>query len=306
MELNKRGIFFTSLVIVILTLFLLSYTIYSTIQERRTTQKRIETMNNFLFSLEEDLSRKIFISGFRIIFLMEKHILETGTYIRDIDESFQEAFFNGTIEDRNDTELQTIMADSTFSGISNFIKERSSEINIDTTFENPEIQILQEDPWNLKIILTMDLKIQDQSNLASWNKTESFIGYVPIEGFQDPVYTIEEGLGVSVNITKTPYIQITSSNINDHEANTYYTNYSGAPNFLNRLEGNLEASSSCCGIESIVKSKVSPLNQGKSVIDYEYFRNLDGINPAGAPAWFLIAHNENHCPVYGFTCQEFS
>lgn len=302
MGLNKKGIFFTTLVILILTLFLISYTVYSTVQERRTTQKRIETMNSFLFSLEQDLNRKMYITGFRIIFLMDKHILETGSYISDVEDVFQEAFFNATIEGINDTELQTIMAESTFEGISNFINERSSNINVNVVFENPEISISQDNPWYMKTNLTMDLSMQDQSGLALWNKTASFIAEIPIEGFQDPTYILVGGSGVAVNITKTPYMQIDSSNIHNHASNPYYTNYSGAPNFLNRLEGDLSATSECCGIESLVYTKVNNIPPDISVIDYEFFQNLNGIHPDNSPSWFYLSANTEHCNVYGAVC----
>jgi len=94
---NKKGIFFTMIAIALLSLFLASSTFLTLSYDRETVTSRVETMNNFVFSLEEDLDRKIFISGFRIIFLFEKRMVENGTYITNVNDSFNEAFFNGTI-----------------------------------------------------------------------------------------------------------------------------------------------------------------------------------------------------------------
>ena len=94
---NKKGIFFTLLVIAILFLFTISYTLYSDIKSREAVTKRVETMNNFVFSFEKDLERQLYISGFRIIIIVEKRIIDTGSYINNFDSTFNEIFFYGTI-----------------------------------------------------------------------------------------------------------------------------------------------------------------------------------------------------------------
>ena len=49
-KMNKKAIFFTLLVIVMLSLFLISYIFYSVVKSREALNKRIETMNNFVFA----------------------------------------------------------------------------------------------------------------------------------------------------------------------------------------------------------------------------------------------------------------
>ena len=71
-KINKRGMFFTLIAIALLSLLMISVTIYSVANERENVNKRVESMNKYVFSLEEDLSRKLFISEFRILFLFEK------------------------------------------------------------------------------------------------------------------------------------------------------------------------------------------------------------------------------------------
>jgi hypothetical protein len=274
---NKKGVFFTALVIVILSIFLISYTFFSFAQQRKLTEKRIETMNNFLFSVEEDLHRKLFISGFRTIFLFEKHILETGSYLQNVNSSFQEAFYNGTIEGKSTPEIQQLMNGVTFSNITDTINEKAKKINVIVNLSSPSISVIQEDPWRVKITLISNLTMQDLSGLASWNRAQTVIAYIPIEGLEDPFYPLETNYISTTNIiTKTPYQGFGSpSNLIDHAENTYYLNNTEAPSFLDRLEGNLTAEN-INGIESLVLFKLNPIVQGRSIIDHEYFRQIGG------------------------------
>ena len=274
---NKKGIFFTVLVIVILSLFLLSYTFLSLAEQRKLIQKRIETMNSFLFSVEEDLERQLFISGFRIIFLFEKHILEgrgqgANGYIADVNDSFNEAFYEGTIEGYIDEEITLLMTGVTFSNITYNINKKASKINVEIDLLKPLIEITQEDPWNVKITFTSNLIMQDLAGLASWNRTQIVVTYIPIQGFEDPIYPLEtSNIANTIIINRTPYTNFDSDDdLTDHAENTYYINNTDAPSFLDRLEGNIAASSSCCGIESLAVPKLTSVS-GISIVDHEYF-----------------------------------
>ncbi len=290
---NKKGIFFTILVLVILTLFFLSYSFLSGFQERKTIQKRIETMNSFLFSIEENLQRQLFISGYRIIFLMEQRIIEKSDYIDDVETSFPEAFFNGTIENVSNSEVQTLMTGAKFSDIENDIKNKANKINTDIILKNPSISISQEDPWNVKVTFVVNLTMRDISNLALWNKTEIINAYIPVEGFQDPTYFIEELQSVIIN--KTIYTTFDASNLQAHAQNTYYINNTGAPSFLDRLEGNINIANHN-GIESLAVPLL-PAN-GVSIVDYEYFQSIQGSTLSCMPAWFRINLNNPKNNIY--------
>ena len=95
---NKKGIFLTTLALFLISLFLLSYSISYMGEKREATSKRISTMNNFLISTEDDISRQLYISGYRIIFAWENEIFINGKYVDNLNRSMEEAFFNGTIK----------------------------------------------------------------------------------------------------------------------------------------------------------------------------------------------------------------
>ena len=307
-RMNKKGIFFTMLSIALVSLLLISVSVYSLARERENVGNRIETMNNYVFSLEEDIERKLYISGFRIIFLFEKRMLETGNYITDIDSIFSEAFLNGTIDGTVNADELSLIEGVTFSNISADINEDSSKVNIAVNLTNPVITVSQIDPWNVLVNLSVDLLIEDVSGLAYWNLSSSYEVEVPVTNFEDPLYIIGTNGRISHKINETPYLVselvngTNYTNIIDHLNKFYYVETMDAPSFLNRLEGNFSADPQ--GIESLVNIQ-SLSNAGVSIedkvtVDHVYFSfsNPSGSTYSGMPSWFEL--DSAHESFYGF------
>jgi hypothetical protein len=300
MGLNKKGIFFTVTVIVILTLFVLTYTFYSNFSDRKPIQKRITTLNNFVFSIEEDMSRQLFISGFRIIFVMEKEIIETGSYISNLNASVNELFFSGSINGVP----QQITIGTTFSEIQDSIRQKSNKVNLNITLENPVITLTQPDPWNIEYSLTVDLFAKDNNNLASWNSSKTFKTIIPIENFEDPIYLINTNGKISNTFKKTPYTTLVLNenitNLLDHLTKSYYLASIEAPSFLDRLQGILGPNEK--GVESLVNlqelSSQGIIIQDKNIVDHVYFStaNTQMCNINGMPSWFRL--DSRHVKIY--------
>ena len=302
---NKRAVFFTTLSIVILSLFLISYTLYSVSKSREAVGKRIETLNSFVFSVEQDLPRKLYIAGFGIIFLFENKIAETGSYVTNLDSKFEEAFFNGTIdgEDYKTGENQTLYG-ATFSDMQESLNEKANSVNAYANITNPNLTISQEDPWRVKVVLTTELFIKDTGELASWNKTFDIVAYIPVENFEDPLYILNTRGKVSNKVNRTIYENFVSgsdvTNLTSHLENSYYINNSDAPSFLNRLQGSL--SPSVNGVESLVYlpelSAQGIATKDKSAVDHIYFSSEtpSSHHIAGMPAWFMV--DDAHLSVY--------
>ena len=288
---NKKGVFFTLLVLLILTLFLISFVFVSEFQKRKVVQKRIETMNSFLFTVEEDLQRKMFISGFRTIFLLNKHIVESGSFISSSNESFQEAFFNGTIEGTTNVEIQQLMEGITFSEVETSLNEIARDINVELNLSSPSLEVMQDNPWSIKLVLKTNLSLRDKSDLASWNRREEISADIPIIGFEDPLYILNTNGSFPNAINQTPYSIIDDSNIEDHATNSYYINSTTAPSFIDRLEGN-KLSESQQGIESLVSVTDLPIQyqKSKSIVDHVYFslNNPSACQISGQPGWIRL------------------
>ncbi|MBU0906526.1 MAG: hypothetical protein KKD18_03370 [Nanoarchaeota archaeon] len=295
---NKRGIFFLMLTLIIISLFMLSITFFSDMALWQSVQKRVKTLNSFVSFTEEDLSRQIFITGYRAIFYMEKEIVDTGDYLNDTDALMNEIFFNGTINGRSEPLLQAI----TFSKLEQLISERAAAISATSDFSNPSINITQEDSWNVKVIFTVDFFLEDRNGLASWNKTLVTETLIAISNFTDPVYFVETaGNTEPPTFTRTPYSGFDSSNLSAHITGRYYREHSDAPSFLDRLEGNLLATSPY-GIESLVYVNDIPVpyRTGKSLEDHVYFSSasLSGTcHLAGMDPWVRL--DNIHRAYYG-------
>ena len=289
---NKKGMLFTLIAIALLSLFLISYTLLHVINTRGSVTRRIGSMNNFVSLVEQDLPRQLYASGFRVIFLFNKRITDTGNYLTDFNSTFAECFFNGTIYG----EEQALMLGVRFSEIEDALNEKARNVNVFVNLSNPELWVYQEDPWRIKVVLNTDLHIEDEGNLASWDRNATFEAYIPIDSFEDPLYVVSTNGLVTNKINQTIYSDFVNgtdvSNLKDHVENSYYIASTKAPSFIDRLQGISSADEN--GIESLVY--IPRLNsQGitpkqKTVVDYIYFssNNPTSYQISGMPSWFRI------------------
>ncbi len=301
MAINKKGVLFTMVTIIILSLFATSYMTYTLFKNRSPINDRITTLNNFVGETEQNLPRQIYISGYRAIFLMEKKTIDTGAFIPNTTSSLNELFFNGTLNGTH----EGLMDDATFSSLQKFLSANAAQINANITLLNPSISITQTNPWSIKIMFNTTMIIKDKNNLAEWNRTLHIKVFIPIQNFNDPLYSINTAGKVLNKINKTPYsIFVTGTNytnLTSHLENSFYVPSTSAPDFLMRLEGNLSASKN--GIESLVNTqKLTDQNiivQYKSVVDYIYFSNNNPqkyIIPAVAN--LILDNQSDHLRIY--------
>jgi hypothetical protein len=299
---NKRGMFFIFVAIVLLTISLASLTIFSEIKNRESVVSRIGSMNNFVFSLEEDLDRKLFITGFRIIFLHEKRIVDSGNYIVNVSASFKEAFFNGTIEGSSTSDEDTLLAGVKYQDIIDDLNENANKLSLRVNFSDPVVSITQDDPWNVKVILEGFMFVEDIGGLAYWNKSVRVESLIPTENFEDPLYIVNTNARVVPKISQTPYSNFVVGSdvtkLSDHLENMYYLASNESPSFLQRLEGDISAHEQ--GVESLVDLDALSAQglsiEDKSIVDHIYF---SGSNPSanavsGMPFWFKLdsAHHD--------------
>ena len=301
---NKKGLFFTILAIALLSLFLVSYSVYSFTQNREGINKRIKTMNSFVSSLEQDIPRKLYISGYRTIFLLEENVIKKGQYVNNLDTKFDESFFNGTIDGVDykfdDEGNPGLLYDSTFYDLQTDINEKANTLNINVSFINPKVSITQDDPWHVKINLESNLIIQDKGNLARWNRTSNFYVYIPIENFEDPIYIINTNAKISNKFIQTPYsVPISLTNLTNHAEKSYYINHTDAPSFLKRLQGNFTPNIN--GVESLVNvynlSQQGIIVKDKCIIDYLYFSDNNCNIAQTYDSWIKI--DSTHLNIYG-------
>ncbi|MFH1682198.1 MAG: hypothetical protein ABIA37_00220 [Candidatus Woesearchaeota archaeon] len=302
MALGKKGVFFTFVALTFLTLLIVSASVLNTYEMREKSfaiETKVNSMDNFIVDVEEDIQRAAYISGFRSFVSMYEYTLTKGEYIDDVDSAFDELFLEGTLNGN----VSTLLINNTFTNWTTEIQEQAAEIGINITFVINDITVSQDDPWKIRIDLDLTLQIQDFQGVASWSKPEQLTSYVEIEGFGDPIYIIETNGLVENKIRPSPFTTFVSgtdvTNLLNHTYEGYYINDGDAPNYLQRLEGNVKTGSAQ-GIESLVdlaefSSKGVP-TQDKSIVDHLYFEDKknEGNHILGTPAWFKIDNNHKH------------
>lgn len=299
---EKRGMFFTVIAIFIITLFFMSYTIYDLVRDRGPINKRVETLNNFVFSVEQDIPRYLYIAEFRSVFLIHEEIVLNGDYIGSVEDSFDELFYNGSLGG----EEKDLMSGATFDDMVDFFEQFAKKVNANISFGMPSVLIDQQDPWNIRVNLNLSMKVSDEGGLVNWDKNMRIDSFVPIEGFEDPMYLVETGL-VTNAITRSPYevfvVGVDVSNLKLHVENSYYVASDSAPSFLDRLEGRNAANVN--GIESFVYlpglTAQDVSTSDKSCIDYIYFSDNNPVHYSvtGMSSWFGIDNENGHVAKYG-------
>ncbi len=290
---NKKGQLFTLMAIAILFLLFTSYGLYSIVSKNSSVKTRVKTMDSFVSSMESDLERKIYISGFRIIFLAENSIAKSGNYLDDFNNFFENAIVNGS----SNEEDSDILLGATISEIILSVQEDGQKLGIDVNLYDIDIDVGQEDPWHVIVYMNYTLNVTDETNLARWDKKENLKAHIPIKNFEDPLFLLNTGGLISRKFNSTVFEgeYVSGNNVDgllSHLNNGYYTNNSNAPSFIKRLEGKNEADIN--GIESFVDlGKLSTQGitvQDKSVVDYIYFSSLNptSYGVQGMPSWFKI------------------
>lgn len=293
---NRKAQIFTVLAILLIMLMFASFEIFSSIRERESIKTRVSSMDSFLNSIEDNLERQMYISGFRILFLAEGKITSQGYYV-NVNDFFQEAFFNGTV---GGVANQSILTGATYSDFLDSINNKAKKINVVINMANSTINITQEDPWNVKFTLTSDFIMNDREGLASWKKTQVISAYIPVEGFEDPSHVINTRVLRKINKTIYTFDNESIANLSAHFDGKYYIANPDAPSFLKRLEGDFTPDPN--GIETFIDTYEIQLQgysikPAMSVVDYVYFTDADtGSSVSGMPFYFKI--DDGHKPFY--------
>ncbi|MBW2977106.1 hypothetical protein KY347_06715 [Candidatus Woesearchaeota archaeon] len=303
MAVNKKGIFFTFAAIALSIVIILSfkaYNLYEMREEANVIGIRINSVNNFIRDIEQDLEKGLFIASFRAFASMGQHIANNGTFIGDIEDSFNELVIQGTL---NNQEL-SLMEESTFTDWVDKIETQADRIGILVNFTILDVSINQTDPWSVSASVDLNIIVKDKRNTSSWKRNKSITIKVSIENFEDPLYVINSRGRVTNAIIKSPISDFVDegdiSNLLIHLNNSYYIESNRSPNFLMRLQGILSNSST--GIESLVNLGEFE-DQGlaikdKSAVDYIYFGTQSTVNYRinNTPEWFEL--DSGHLETY--------
>lgn len=298
---NKKGVFFTVTALLMTAVFLASFFVYSHYRDRDTVlviESRVRSMDNFIEDVEVDIEKGLYISSFRSLLGMLEYISQNQSYVDDVDSGFEELFFNGTMNGKN----MSLTMNNTFTEWIERVKSQAQKTGIELTFEDMNVSIRQDDPWGVVSRLEARLIVGDLRNTAYWDRDLEIETRIDINNFEDPIYRIETN-GVYLNgIVRTDVTDFVdgddTSNLMYHVNNSFYSEWSGAPSFLKRMEGDFSADPN--GIESLVNvddlSDQGLTPKTKSVVDYIYFgtSNPTSYQIEDMPSWFRLDDLSNN------------
>lgn len=310
MALNKRAVFFTFTALIFLSLLIIAgsvSTVYDMRERNFVLESRIYTIDNFFTDVETDLEKAAYIAGYRSFVAISNQVLLTGEYRSDIDSSFEEVFIYGTIDGEN----SSLMTNNTFSTWVEKIQLEAEKLDLTLNLTINDISIEQDDPWNVRINIDLNIVIVDEQNISRYNSQEVLASYVEIEGFTDPIYLIKTGGLVEREIRRSPWAGNFTNGTNidnllNHTYEGYFINDDDAPNYLQRLEGILDVGSqygieSLVNIDELVAAGVSV--KDKTIVDHRYFVGAkpNALHVTGAPSWLKIDVSGNHLELYQVT-----
>ncbi len=184
--LGKKGIIFTLISILVVTLLVVTFSSqsYVTLKDRvPVTNSRFTIANNYVIDLKESyLERALYVNSIRSLFALVMRVNQSG-YFSNYDElntMFKEVLVSGTINGVNADEALGME----IFGKNNFIERLASIENasysllrINTSFDKRfdslgviVFQSNQTGPWRIGVNLTINFTVD--AGLFAWNSTD--------------------------------------------------------------------------------------------------------------------------------------
>ena len=291
--------------------------------EKISIETRVDSMNSFYESIIVDCGKALDIISKRAISATISHVAMEGKSLEQANSTLAELALNGTY---NGTQ-EPLMASTILSYWVGKTEDVGKLNGFDTGIVIGDLKIMPYDSWNLLVSVEISINITDQRGVASLNRTVEVDQLTSIEGFEDPIYSLNTLGRVTNIIIRSPYwgnftqFNGTSWDIDNLKKdidNSYYSPSVKGASFLDRLEGKLEVqdkykpqTSSVIGLESFV-NKETLINFGiavdmeKTNIDHLYFsanshqgRKVLGLESTSFRIDTELCGSQSHADVYG-------
>jgi len=306
---NKKGVFFTAVAILLAGIIVSSFSAQASYREKErmsVIETRVNTMNSFFKDVKKDLSRGLYISGYRSFLAMGEYINTYGNYIDDADARFSEAILNGTVK----SVQIDVIRNQTILDWSRKIEAQANSIGLNVDISMINISVRHIDPWTVEVVSSVSIMANDTRETVSLSKVDTISSTISIVGLEDPLYIINSNGRVFNTIVQGNSSTFSNaSRLIGHLNLSLYIASNSAPDFMMRLEGNL--SNSSFGIESLVNVNEFAIQglavKQRSNVDYVYFGNQslsiclvnETINDASFN-WFRL--DSGHLNVYSAEC----
>lgn len=262
MAMNRKGVFFTIMALLIIAFLLTSESLISTpltasLADTSAANSRVTVMNSFIDTFESQASSSLATAGYFALQNISSGIQKDGSFITDMNTTVDHCI---RVQPQNcmynnqslNTTLNTLIA----LGRTNF--------SINTTYTIEKVWVSEDRPF--EVIFWMNISYNISDPFANWTvTTKTLSAPVDVTGILDPAYARAN----SSNVTITRVFSRTSTRYGQFSNSTFYQYYEGrqyianpgvnapgtyhfGPSVLQRYAGDLLNGSACCGIESVV------------------------------------------------------
>jgi len=320
---NKKGIVFTYISLLLLIVLLLLFSIYTksrTKFEVEMTTIAAENMDRFIHTLEEDyFPAALESSTTQAIFSLENIIGNKSDYLEGNDATnyIKNALVDGVykncqgsncygdnnwIKDMGSAQEQGNMGNHTLESILRKLEQLASisGFKLDIKDVNiKDINIYQDDAWNLIVEWDNKYAVYNEMRNISWGeRTHHTKINISITNFYSPVYLVYGTKGEKkILITKHPNTHsfpLSDGNLGQGIANHYFYKNPNAPNFLDMLIGDF-SSDEKNGISSFINTQNYQNPKEYSCTDYNYFVKKQKCDPNTQKSILISGSYVNVC-----------
>ena len=198
-----KGIIYSMMALIFFSLLLamsLTNTYFFSQTEANIVNKiSTDSMSNFESTVRKDLEKALDVSARRAMVTAINHVSANAVYLEDADRDLSSLTLNGTL---NNT-YQPIMENNTLTDWTRNVEVKAEEVGLDFSVTFNSLDFSLEDAFTIRAELSATILLSDVLSASSFNRTEEVSATVSLEGFEDPVHTINTDARVLRTIQKT-------------------------------------------------------------------------------------------------------
>lgn len=207
---NNKGILFSVMVV-----FLISPLVLLTVSHTEVMRgygakigEIVRSKSGFFFlkSIDQDLERGIQIVGKRSMTSAVNYVISEGKGLNNSEKTLKELFKNGTI---NGEEV-SLMNKTTIYNWKKEVKDLSSKRGFIVNISFNDVEIGMGNSYNVLFSLNYSLRLTDKNEVFFFAKDYTKNILVPIEGLEDPLFSLNTGGKISLPIERSPYSSFTN------------------------------------------------------------------------------------------------
>ncbi|MFH1133041.1 MAG: hypothetical protein V1735_00975 [Nanoarchaeota archaeon] len=303
MRLLKRGIFFTLISLMVVSLLIVIYGstsrsnpigVFST--QAESEHARVAQADRFVQYLSSSyLEQIVRATSYRSLLALTNYINDNGIFVTNADAALQEAIRMASV---NGVPLPEMDDNTLDDRLDELEVEARHGLLLNLSFTVLDVRFYQDNttgPWQLGVNATINFTVD--AELAQWNKTAAIVTRMDITGLEDPYWSAHTD-GAFSHIIRPANVSVwDKSMLQGHIRNQTYAESQVAPSFFMRLMDDSGASD-CCGIEAIIDFEALPpplpVRYNMSYVDYCYFGQLcPGSIPNVNQSLFSVANISN-------------